>query len=82
MSRKRGRTETLAAEPAPVLRATLSLSGGTPLPPKMIELWREGMVCDATITVQGEELRRIMVLISNGPPAMKSCSAYIHTELY
>ena len=55
-SRKRARSvaTTPVTEPsaAPAARK-VSISGGVAQPPRMVDMWRQGTLCDATITAEG-----------------------------
>ena len=47
-SRKRAATTPLTQPGAPPVRK-ITISGGTPLPPGMVDMWRDGKLCDANI---------------------------------
>lgn len=51
-SRSRKRERDAASPRAPVL---LRIDGGSALPARMVKLWQQGEVCDATVVAQGRE---------------------------
>ena len=57
-SRKRARaaTTTPVTEPGPpALRKKITISGGEALPARLVAQWRQGVLCDATVTAEGRD---------------------------
>ena len=66
-SRKRGRTSsTRGFFSSDVPGAPIQLSGGSPLSPGQLELWRSGQLTDTVVTVEGRSFDAVKFVLAAG----------------
>ena len=60
-----------SAQPPPALRKIV-IAGGTPMHPAQIDMWRQGQLCDATITAEGKHFEVQRMVVASGSAFFRS----------